>query len=275
MAVLGGALLTGPASVAESEAEKVLRQAGATVTALEAQLAVVVAREEYLQTLSGGDGMDTPSRRELASDVVWVPTGDPLVWAFFRDVLEVDGRPIPDRTARLQQLFSGGPTPEAREQGARILEESARYNIGLRRTLNNPTVALSFLHPRNQQRFRFEAARHETVEGVPALKVGLSERRPGLIRTQTGLAIPARGAVWVGLEGGILVRSELNLDVPNLGPGQIRVLYRPQARLRAWLPAEMRETYGERGRPGHLEAVATYSDYRRAEVEVQEIVPVR
>ncbi len=53
------------------------------------------------------------------------------------------------------------------------------------------------------------------------------------------------------------------------------MLYRPQTRLQAWLPAEMRETYGERGRAGHLETAATYPDYRRAEVEVQEIVPLR
>ncbi len=151
LAALAGVFFAGPGSAAASEADEVLRRAGATVAALEGQLAVVVAREEYLQTLTAGDGMDTHERRVLASDVVWVPTGDALVWAFFRDVLDVDGRPLADRTARLQQLFSGGPTPQAREQGARILEESARYNIGLRRTLNNPTVALSFLHPRNQR----------------------------------------------------------------------------------------------------------------------------
>jgi len=80
-----------------------------------------------------------------------------LVWAFFRDVLDVDGGPTAGRTARLERLFSGGPTPRAREQGARILEECARHNFGLRRTLDNPTVALSFLHPRNQPRFHFEA----------------------------------------------------------------------------------------------------------------------
>ncbi|HUL78032.1 MAG TPA: hypothetical protein VL691_12270 [Vicinamibacteria bacterium] len=264
--------LAGP--VAASEPGTVLRRAGAAVAALEGRLAVAVAREEYRQTLD--PGTETRRERDVVSEVVWVSTDDAFVWAFFRDALAVDGRPVGDRAARLQRLFSGGPTPEAREQAARILDESARYNIGLRRTLNNPTVALSFLHPRNQPRFRFAATGPDSIEGMPALRVRFAEKgRQTLIRTPTGTGIPARGVLWVGLDDAVLVRSELDLDVPGLGPSRITVLYRPQPRLEAWLPVEMQESYGPRGKAGHLEAVARYSDYRKAEVEVQDIVPAR
>jgi hypothetical protein len=44
--------------------------------------------------------------------------------------------------------------------------------------------------------------------------------------------------------------------------------------LSAWLPLEMRESYGRPQRPGYLQTCATYHDYRKAEVEVQEIRPV-
>lgn len=260
------------------EVDDVLRRAGVTVAGLEGRLAVAVATEEYSQTLT----QDTDwigsrrERRNLVSEAAWVPTGDALVWAFFRDVLTVDGRPIPDRTARLQRLFSGGPTPEAREQAAAILGESARYNIGPTRTINSPTVVLSFLHPRNQPRFRFEARGGETVEGLRVLRVGFAETgHPTLIQTSRGIGIPARGMLRIQPESGIVVTSELDLDVPGVGPTQIRVLYRPQPRLQAWLPAEMKEEYGLMGRAVRLETVARYSDYRRAEVEVQEIQPVR
>ncbi len=110
------------------------------------------------------------------SETAWLPTGDVLVWAFFRDVLAVDGRAVGDRTARLEKLFSGGPTSEARGQAARILEESSRYNIGPPRTINSPTVVLSFLHPRNQPRFHYEANGTETVEDLRTL--GFASPRP-------------------------------------------------------------------------------------------------
>jgi len=270
-------VLAPPAPARKAEVDEVLHRAGVTVAGLEGRLAVAVATEEYSQRLTlGGNWFGSRRVRELVSEAAWVPTGDALVWAFFRDVFAVDGRPIKDRTARLQRLFSSGATPEAREQAAAILGESARYNLGPRRTINSPTVVLSFLHPRNQPRFRFEARGEETVEGLRVLTVRFAETgHPTLVQTSTGIGIPARGMLRIEPEGGILVSSELHLDVPGLGPIQIRVRYRPQPRLEAWLPAEMREDYGLTGEAVRLETVAKYSDYRKAEVEVQEIQPVR
>ncbi len=81
--------------------------------------------------------------------------------------------------------------------------------------------------------------------------------------------------MWIGLEGGVPVRSELNLDVPDLGPVRVTVIYGLQPRLQAWLPAEDAGADRRGGGPWRLDAVAKYSDYRKAEVEVQEIVPIR
>ena len=74
----------------------------------------------------------------------------------FRDVFEVNGRPVRDRDLRLQALFLD-EVRLAVDQALEISQESARYNIGqVKRTVNLPTIALSFLHPLNQHRFAFE-----------------------------------------------------------------------------------------------------------------------
>ncbi len=163
-----------------------LQRAGAAVAPLEERLAVTIAREEYSQSLMLGRNAGPAVRRKLVSEVAWVPTGDAIVWAFYRDVVTVDGEPVRDRSTRLDELFSSGFGPDARERAARILDESARYNLGTRRTLNFPTVALSVLHPRNQPRFRFRAAGTDIVDGVPTFKVRFAEAtRPTLIRTSS------------------------------------------------------------------------------------------
>jgi len=70
--------------------EDVLSLAGRYVTPLEEQLSILVADETLAPVFVGREG-SAWQRRALVSDVAWVPTGDPFVWAFFRDVREVDG----------------------------------------------------------------------------------------------------------------------------------------------------------------------------------------
>jgi hypothetical protein len=231
-----------------------------------------------VQSLFIGPESSARHWRSLGSDVAWVPTGDPFVWAFFRDVREVDGDPVGDREERLEQLFPSGLTVAGRERAQQILEESARYNLGRRRTVNCPTVALSFLHPRNQPRFAFRLDGREEKEGTPTWKVGFKEReRPSLTRTSRGEDVPARGLLWIEAGSGALVASRLELRPPGLGPVVIETGYVRDDRLGVWLPTEMREGYGNRSRSGseeRVEAVARYSGWRRAQVEVQPIVPV-
>ena len=262
------------AGAAAGEIEQLLRRAARSVTSLQEPLAVVVAREEYTQTAMQGGDWRTIRERALVSDVAWVPVELESNWVFFRDVFSVDGQPVRDRTARLEKLFSGGPTLAAREQGARIRAESARYNLGPQRTVNDPAVALWFLHRRNQGRFRFRLIGPSKVEGVAAVRLDFTEaNRPTLIRTSQGLDLPARGALWIEATGASLVFSRLDLDVPGLGLTQIRVAYRQQPAVDAWLPTEMREAYAVPETSERLEAVAKYSRYRKAHVEVQEIRP--
>lgn len=259
--------------------EDLLSLAGRYVTRLEEQLAVVVADEIYAQSVFVGRDNAARLRRSLVSDVAWVPTGDAFVWAFFRDVRQVDGDPVRDREQRLEQVFPSGATLGGRERALQILEESSRYNVGRRRTVNNPTVALGFLHPRNQPRFAFALAGRDEKQGAATWKLRFTERaRPTLTRTSQGQDVPARGLLWIEAGTGALVASRLELRPPGPGPVVIETLYARDDRLDGWLPAEMREAVGNLSRSGweeRVEARARYSGWRRPQVEVQPIVPVR
>jgi hypothetical protein len=257
--------------------EDVLAGAGRYVSRLEEALAVLVADETYAQALFLGRDTSARQRRSLASDVAWVPTGDPFVWAFFRDVREVDGDPVRDREERLERLFPSGATLAARERAQQILEESARYNLGKHRTVNCPTVALSFLHPRNQPRFAFGLDGRDEKEGTATWKVRYRERaHPALTRTSRGEEVPARGLLWIERGSGALAASRLELRPPGLGPVVIDTSYARDDRLGFWLPREMKETYGKQSLSAgdeRVEAVARYSGWRRARVEVQIVLP--
>jgi hypothetical protein len=258
--------------------DELLRRAGALTVTLESRLAGIMAAEEYHQGLLLGRDHTALERRRIVSEVVWVPSGDAMVWAFFRDVVSVDGAPVVDRANRLEELFSSGVTPDARRQAGQLLDESARYNLGPRRTVNTPVFALSILHPQNQARFRFDTLGEEKTEGVEAVKVRFSEKgRPTLTLTSGGADVPAAGVLWIGAADGALVASELRLNAPRL-PTEIKVRFHPEGRLGTWLPLEMKETYGSwSGSMGEerLEATALYSNFRRGEVEVQVILPGR
>jgi len=283
--VVAGALLAlalagpAPTQAAPAGLRDVLARAGRYVVRLEEELAVLVADEAYAQRLFIGLDDSPRQRRTLVSDVAWVPTGDAMVWAFFRDVREVDGAAVRDRESRLERLFPSGMTPAGKERALEILDESSRYNLGRRRTVNSPTIALSFLHPRNQPRFSFHLDGRDEKEGLATWKLRFEEKkRPTLTKTSRGEDVPARGLLWVETGGGALVVSRLEMSAPRgIGPVEIETDYARDDRMGVWLPKEMREAYGNQSRSAgeeRVEAVARYSGWRRAQVEVQPIVPV-
>jgi hypothetical protein len=199
-----------------------------------------------------------------------------MVWAFYRDVRSVDGKPVRDRAARLEALFPPGWTPEARDRAQEILAESSRYNVGTRRTVNSPTLALACLHPRNQARFAFRVAGADTKAGVACWKLRLRERvEPTLVRTSRGEDVPLGGVLWVEAGRGTVLATEAEMRAPRAGAVLIETEYRLHERLGSWLPSEMREAYGNRVRgvgQDRVEARATYTGWRRAAAQVEDII---
>ena len=245
---------------------------------LEEQLAVLVAEETYAQSLFIGRDACLAHRRSLVSDVAWVPTGDAMVWAFFRDVREVEGPSVQDREARLEQLFPSGLTLAGKERAQQILEEGFRYNLGRRRSVNSPTVALSFLHSRNRAPLRLSPRRPGREGARRDLEAAL--RRAGAphphAKTSRGEDVPARGLLWIE-EGTRSARGQPARDEPAgaRSGSRSRAVYAPDERLGVWLPREMREAYGNRSRSAgqEVQGVARYTAWRRAQVEVQFVVP--
>ncbi len=234
----------------------------------------VVAEEEYrqhlaLNNMSAGAG----NHMVVRSDVLLVRTGGRDGWVPFRDVFEVNGNPVRDREERLRKLFLENPGG-AMAEGLRITEESARYNLGsLYRTINLPTLPLVFLMPANIEGFRFERRADELVNGSMATRIDFREvRRPTMIRrTRTGGDVPSEGSLWVEAASGRIVQTRLTTSVDSFRTTST-VVYRPNAALGMWTPAEMQESYWQSRE--RFNGVATYTNFRRFQVRTEEKVAV-
>ena len=156
------------------ELTAVLRKAGQYVSDYKRTFRDLVAEESYEQRA----GTRTRSTR---ADVAFVTLAGPFSWGSFRDVFEVDGQAVRDHQARLEELFVKNRASALERAGA-IRNESARYNIGVTRTINEPTLPLAFLQPGNQERFEFESGGREPLAGRDAAVVAFRERkRPTMV----------------------------------------------------------------------------------------------
>ena len=217
-------------------------------------------------------------RRVTRADLVFARLAGDIPWGLFRDVFELNGKKVRDRDERLQKLFQQ-PSPSALQQARRILEESARYNIGgAWRTLNLPTLPLLFLHARNQGRFAFGLGKTRRVAGVETVEVRFEElARPALVTDASGGDLPAKGRFWIDPQRGTVLRSEVVFRFePDLAEGSIQTEYQRQQRLGIWVPSEMKEKYEDlRGARRAVfrsptQAEARYSNFRQFSVTTEE-----
>jgi len=297
------AVVAEPAAQQEPALDVVLDRAGAYVMEFQRQFSGIVAEERYLQEVkavgrgSPCDGRGTPVamracfeqltypiRSELRSDLLLVKAGTPAEWMQYRDVFEVDGQPVRDRTDRLTRLFLD-PSASSAGQIARILDESARHNIGdVRRNVNVPILALTFLLPANQPRFKFKRTKEHMPTTVGAVSdaqgvfrvstevwaVQYEEVQRGtMIHTTRHKDLPSRGRFWIEPSSGRVLMTELvarNRDVR----ATIDVSYQSEPLLGLLVPIEMREWYDNMRTGSHAEAVATYGRFRQFQVNVDE-----
>jgi VWFA-related protein len=251
-----------------------LERAGQYVSDYEQTFKGLVAEEEYIQWETDGA---RSTRRLLRSDLVFASMPGPIPWTCFRDVYKVDGQNVREREARLEKLFVQG-TPSAVAKADAIRKESSRYNIGTAvRNINVPTLALLFLHPRNQVRFRFERKGQRWFSGTPGTEVAFTEIvEPSLVNDGRD-DLPGQGRFWIDANRGTILRSEVTYRfTPDRAFAKISVEYRPEPGLNIWVPAEMKERYEDL--PGawtpvfgtKTEGTARYSNYRRFSVSTQE-----
>lgn len=259
LAIAAAVVQPGPPSLKD-----VLARAAEYVASYHGSMATVVAEERYVQTLTAkGDG--SPTQRTLLSDFAIVAGEGYQPWMAFRDVLEVDGRPVRDRDGRMERLFSRGADIDL---ALAINRESARYNLGtIVRTINTPTVALDFLLRDEQSRFKFRR-RDQPAPADGTWEIAFEERdRPTIIKTPMGRDVVSRGSFAIDPADGHVVRSTLTLLDMR---ATLAVEYAMEPRLRIWVPVKMTESY--RMPDETLDAIASYSNYRRFETNVR-VVP--
>ena len=233
-------------------------------------LSGMVAQETYHQQVFEGDGTVKEERR-LVSEYVILQLPPDEAWYGFRNVIEVDGKPQPERVHRLEEIFAsteGNPVAQAMQ----LAEESAQFNLGgVYRTVNLPTFVLSFLRPANRKRLTFEPAGREDVDGTPTWIVSYREQKDSaFIATPRGKGLKASGRFWAEPVSGRVLRTELVVGPDRGTPWRAHILvnYRPMPENGAWLPAEMSEVYDNprKARAGRITGEASYANYRRLEV---------
>jgi len=258
----------------------VLQRGADYVTTFHARLSRIVAEERYTQrseTIGSGkrNGTTRWAERVLLSDLMLVKPPGADDWLQYRDVFEVDGERIRDRTERLPALLAD-PSMSAAGQVDRIRRDSARYNIGsIERDVNVPVLAMRFLSPANQPRFTFRRAadRAAAAAAIAPDAAGVFRvtaevwaidyeevRKPTLIRTLRNKDLPARGRFWIEPDSGRVLMTELRAGDKNVR-GTIDVSYQSEPLMGLLVPIEMREEYFDRS-GAHITGVATYGRFR-------------
>jgi hypothetical protein len=188
----------------------------------------------------------------------------------FRDVFEVDGAPVRDRTDRLARLFEDGAA-DALEQAARIARESARYNIGAaERTINSPVIALLFLQAGQQPRFAFSPGQRSGAFSDRVDVIAFQEvARPTVIRTVQNGDRPSAGRIWIERETGAVLQTELVLSSTGVAV-TFTTMFRQDQGLEVSIPYRLEEEYDLQG--SRLVGVATYDDFRRFTVRTDSAI---
>ncbi len=254
----------------------VLARAGEHVVAFRQAFFGIIAEEHYRQrVLPTRTRQRRVFQRDLRSDFLLVrPRGEDR-YVEFRDIFEVNGRPVRDREERLTRLFLS-PLRSDSERIQEITKESARYNIGtIQRTLNTPTLALTLLGPTYQPDVEFS----RTTDVEPALDIDLpadlwvvafaEHAQNTLVHGEALTRLPATGRFWIDAPTGAVVASELVVDAPA-AHATIDVRFAWEPTVEAWVPVEMREYYKETADGSRIDGTATYNGFRRFLVEVAE-----
>ena len=230
----------------------VLQRSSAYLDAYEKQLATVIAQED-----STCDGARVG--QDLKSDLMLV--GISGSWVEFRDVFQVNARLIRDHQARFEALLGDPEHLLARAQ--QIADQSASYNVGIRRNINVPTMALTYLMRANQGRSSFKGIGSEKGATVVTF---VETARPTLIHT-SGSSSDTSGRFWLDPETGAVVKTELVVkskqaageDRDSAVSGTITVVYDRDASLKFLVPHTMDESYEQ---PRLLTCRAKYSQYK-------------
>jgi VWFA-related protein len=277
-----------------AELDAALAAAAGYLEQYERRISAIGAEEQYEQSVTplagpaatsalqarqnaANSGTAAPITRKTRANIMTISLGA-RGWVAFRDVFELDGRPVRDREERLSRVLQN-VTADSLEQARQIAVESARYNLTpesarIDRTVNVPMTALLFLRAANQPRSSFRLGKTERVGGIDCVTLQFSEQgTPRLIRTADGAA--AQGTFWIDMaNGGRIVKTEVRMQSGGAnGPSvrsQTAVTYARVDKLDLWVPVVMDEIYEVPTTRQTLTGHATYSDFKQFNVTTSE-----
>jgi hypothetical protein len=246
----------------------------------EQRFALLAADELYVQELQrppnpgsnlsrsnpggGMQGGGAINQLIIRSDFLLVQLGgDGEGWMPFRDAYEAKGRKLRNRDDRLLKLFTSNDK-ERFEKAARYSDDTNKHNLGnVARTINIPTLAMMFLHPRVNERFEFTDGGEDNIGGRIVRKAIYKEvARPTLIKTSRGRDLALTGFLWIDPMSGTVIKSELNAADPIVRC-QVVVNFRREEGLDLWVPEKMAEYYKAYSGLDDILATATYTNVRR------------
>ena len=242
--------LNASAAPAQSpDIDQLMRRVGTYVQSFVDTFSNVVAEERYEQRLAG-------RRRQLTSDFLLVAyPGRTNRLLTFRDVREVDGRPVKDQPDRITQLFLK-PFDTAVGRATEIQLEGLRHGLSGGR-LVNPLGILAFLQPEYQNDFRF------TRQGLDRT-LGSDVRRIDMIQVRPPRTDQTRGSVWVSETTGEVVRTQLRIG--TAGSERTTTTFEIDRELRIRVPVGMEDE------TGNFRGSATYSNFRRFNVRTESTI---
>jgi len=244
--------------------DELLARTSAYVAQFVDQFSNVVAEETLMQETT------IPRRkRTMRSDYLLVRYPGDAQWQTFRDVGEVDGKPVRDKEERLTKLFLE-PASSAMRRARELQEAGSRHNLLDIGTLNSPLLVVAFLQDSYRERFRFNMAGLDKKLGPNVRTVQFQEFKvPSLIKGNGNQDILTRGLAWIEEDTGRVVKTELKI---GRGAAAITVttLFKFDEELGINVPVEMRDWYPDG--TGEIRGVATYGRFRRFQVRTEETI---
>lgn len=225
----------------------------------------VVAEERYEQQIT------IPRRkRMLLSDFLLVKYPGDLLWQTFRDVAEVDGKPVRDRQDRMMKLFLE-PSSSALRRASELGRASARHNLVDVGTLSNPLLVMAFLQSQYVDRFRFNLAGLDKKIG-PNVRIArfVEFQRPTILKLDAATDLFSRGLMWIEEDTGRVVKTELQVG-GTMNMIRVTTQFVFDDELGINVPAVMEDVY-PRSSAGEFRGKATYGKFRRFEVKTEETI---
>jgi hypothetical protein len=266
LAALAAVLTTQSLSAQSMSLDQLLDRMGTYLIEYETELSSVVADERFEQNIYPLGAGSRTQATTLESEVAFIRLPGGAEWLGFRDVRRVNFKPLTQSGPSVSDVLTSaaGDMTKARA----IANASAKYNLGLPRTINVPTAPLDIIHPAHRAAHRYELAGHETIRGTRTMVVVFTEvTRPTLVREPNGTDLISSGRIWIDPESGVVWRVEWIYQAEKRhprapAPPRLRVDFERHQELGFMVPRLMTEQFSTPSRT-RGEGRATYRNFRR------------